>query len=191
MLRKVCTFVVGNMVYTAHYDSPLGGITLTSDGKALVGLWFDGQRHYGSSLETESGERSGVPPARPTSGNNATQEETPPVILLSIHWLNIYFSGHKPDFMPPLSLKGTDFQQRTWQALLDIPYGQTVTYGELARHLGCRSAQAVGGAVGRNPISIIVPCHRVVGADGSLTGYAAGLDRKRALLCLEQAPQKN
>ena len=88
--------------------------------------------------------------------------------------------------MPPLSLKGTPFQQRVWKELLTIPYGQTVTYGELARRIGCRSAHAVGGAVGRNPISIIVPCHRVVGTDGSLTGYAAGLDRKRALLELEQ-----
>ena len=88
--------------------------------------------------------------------------------------------------MPPLSLKGTPFQQRLWEALLTIPYGHTVTYGELARRLGCRSAQAVGGAVGRNPISIIVPCHRVVGTNGNLTGYAAGLDRKRTLLELEQ-----
>ena len=157
------------MEYTAHYDSPLGGIMLASDGKALIGLWVNGQRYFGSTLGTRHEERSGLP-----------------IFDETCRWLDIYFSGREPDFLPPLSLRGTPFQQRVWEALLTIPYGQTVTYGELARRLGCRSAQAVGGAVGRNPISIIVPCHRVVGADGSLTGYAGGLDRKRALLELEQ-----
>lgn len=128
----------------------------------------DGQKYYGSTLI-----------------NN--EEFSLPLVFDEVRrWLDIYFSGREPDFMPPLLLRGTSFQQRVWEALLTIPYGQTVTYGELAHQLGCRSAQAVGGAVGRNPISIIVPCHRIVGTNGSLTGYAGGLDRKRALLQLEQ-----
>lgn len=166
------------MDYTAHYNSPLGGITLASDGQALTGLWLDGQKHFGSTL--------GMQAALPATGR--TQEYSPtkiPVFDKTRHWLDIYFAGQIPDFTPPLQLLGTAFQQRVWKSLLAIPYGQTVTYGELARRLECRSAQAVGGAVGRNPVSIIVPCHRVVGSDGSLTGYAAGLDRKRALLQLE------
>lgn len=166
------------MDYTAHYNSPLGGITLASDGQALTGLWLDGQKHFGSTL--------GMKAASPATGR--TQEYSPtkiPVFDKTRRWLDIYFSGREPDFKPALSLRGTPFQQRVWEMLLTIPYGQTVTYGGLARRLDCHSAQAVGGAVGRNPISIIVPCHRVVGSDGSLTGYAAGLDRKRALLQLE------
>lgn len=169
MSRKVCTFVVGNMIYTAHYDSPLGGITLASDGESLTGLWLDEQRYFGSTLGARTS----------SSAKLSVFEETR-------RWLDTYFSGHEPDFMPPVSLRGTEFQQRVWEALLTIPYGQTMAYGELAHQLGCRSAQAVGGAVGRNPIAIIVPCHRIVGTNGSLTGYAGGLDRKRALLQLEQ-----
>ena len=157
------------MLFTANYRSPLGGITLASDGQALTGLWLDGQRHFGSTLGTMHEERSGLP-----------------VLEECRRWLDVYFSGREPDFTPPLSLRGTAFQKQVWEALITIPYGKTVTYGELARRLGCRSAQAVGGAVGRNPISIIVPCHRVVVAGGALIGYASGLDRKRALLELEQ-----
>ena len=173
------------MNYTAHYDSPLGGITLASDGRALTGLWFltssvfdnkvfgspsgcDGQKHFGSTL-----------------GSLASLPAQLPVFDDTRRWLDIYFSSHEPDFTPPLSLQGTPFQRRVWEALLAIPYGQTVTYGELAHQLGCRSAQAIGGAVGRNPIAIIVPCHRIVGTNGSLTGYAGGLDLKRSLLRLE------
>ena len=157
------------MNYTSCYHSPLGNITLASDGRALLGLWFDGQRHFGSTLGVQA----------------------PSLTELSIfddtrRWLDTYFSGRKPDFTPSLSLHGTAFQQRVWETLLAIPYGRLVTYGELASRLGICSAQAVGGAVGRNPISIIVPCHRVVGAGGSLTGYAGGLDRKRALLQMEK-----
>ncbi|MBQ8703593.1 MAG: methylated-DNA--[Bacteroidales bacterium] len=166
------------MVYSAHYHSPLGDITLASDGSAIVGLWFDGQKHFGSTLGTKSEEQR--------IENRATQPEVTQPLLSACRWLDEYFSGREPGFTPPMSFRGTVFQQRVCEALLAIPYGQTVTYGELARRLGCRSAQAVGGAVGRNPISIIVPCHRVVGADGSLTGYAGGLDRKRALLQLER-----
>ena len=157
------------MDFTTHYDSHLGSITLASDGKALIGLWFDGQKYYGSTLASQHEERTNLP-----------------IFDVTRQWLEIYFSGSEPDFMPSLSLQGTEFQMRVWNALLTIPYGQTVTYGELAHYLGSPSVQAVGGAVGRNPISIIVPCHRVVGAGGALTGYAGGVDRKCALLQLEQ-----
>ena len=180
MSRKLCIFVVRNMDYITHYNSPLGGITLASDGKALSGLWFDGQKYFGSTMGAQTFS---------SAYQGRTLEYAPtelPFFDVARRWLDIYFSGRKPDFMPPVAFRGTAFQQRVWEALLTIPYGQTVTYGELARRLGCRSAQAVGGAVGRNPISIIVPCHRVVGASGALTGYAAGLDRKRTLLDLEQ-----
>lgn len=153
------------MDYIAHYNSPLGDITLASDGTSLVGLWFDGQRHFGSTLVTPT----------PVPAELPAFDETR-------RWLDIYFSGREPDFFPTLLLRGTTFQRRVWDVLMTIPYGSTVTYGELARLLGIRSAQAVGGAVGRNPISIIVPCHRVVGSDGSLTGYAGGLQRKQFLL---------
>lgn len=158
-----------NMDYITHYNSPLGGITLACDGEALTGSFFDGQRYWGSTLTSHCGNREDIP-----------------VFEQTRRWLDIFFSGDEPDFIPPLSLHGTAFQQRVWEALLSIPYGETVTYGQLAKRLGVRSAQAVGGAVGRNPISIIVPCHRVVGTNGSLTGYASGLDRKRAMLELER-----
>lgn len=163
--KRIFATQITDMNNIAHYNSPLGSITLASNDMALVGLWFDGQRYFGGTqgVLTES-----------------------PVFNETRRWLDIYFSGREPGFVPPLSLQGTDFQQHVWKALLTIPYGQTVTYGELARRLGCRSAQAVGGAVGRNPIAIIVPCHRVVGTNGALTGYAAGLDRKHALLQIEQ-----
>lgn len=157
------------MDYTAHYDSPLGSMTLASDGNVLLGLWFDGQKHFGNTI-----------------GTQASLHVELPVFDAARRWLDAYFAGIRPQTMPPLMFRGTAFQQHVWAELLTVPYGQTVTYGELARRLGVHSAQAVGGAVGCNPISIIVPCHRVVGSDGSLTGYAGGLDRKRALLQLEQ-----
>ena len=152
-----------------HYDSPLGGITLAGEENALTGLWFDGQAHFASTLG---------PDARPGSL---------PVFDEAIRWLDIYFNGTEPDFTPRLDLRGTPFQLLVWKALLNIPYGETVNYGELARRLGCRSSRAIGSAVGRNPISLIVPCHRVIGADGRLTGYAGGLVRKSRLLELEKA----
>lgn len=152
--------------------SPLGEITLASDGRALIGLWFSGQRF----------DRLGLQPG-------AEMRELP-VFAEARRWLALYFDGRKPDFTPPLSFRGTDFQKEVWEMLLTIPYGETVTYGELAARLerqgGKRcSARAVGGAVGRNPISLMVPCHRVLGAGGALTGYAGGMDRKRRLLALE------
>lgn len=158
------------MDYTAHYDSPLGGITLASDGVALVGLWFDGQKYYGAGLAPDCEARIGLE-----------------VFDDAQRWLDVYFSGGVPDFVPALRMRGTAFQKRAWEALLTIPYGQVITYGEMARRMGCFSARAVGGAVGRNPISLIIPCHRVVGADGSLTGYAGGTDRKEWLLSMEGA----
>jgi len=163
------------MEYTAHYDSPLGGITLSSDGEALLGLWFDGQKLFASTPAPDHDERA------------------LPVFDRAKRWLDAYFGGRDPGFMPPLRMESTPFRRAVWEILLTIPFGRTVTYGwiaaELARREGLArmSAQAVGGAVGHNPIALIVPCHRVIGADGSLTGYAGGLDRKRFLLALEGA----
>lgn len=161
------------MQYICHYKSPLGGITMASDGNALTGLWFDGQKYFAEGLA------------------ETAAAKTLPVFDEAMRWLDIYFSGRRPDFTPLLNLKGTAFRKEVWQLLLQIPYGQTTTYGELAAQLAAHrglkqmSAQAVGGAVGHNPISIIVPCHRVVGTGGSLTGYAGGLAKKLALLKLE------
>lgn len=163
------------MEYIHHYISPLGGITLASDGEALSGLWFDRQKYF------------------PDMRSARYEEKRLPVFVQADEWLNLYFSGKIPDFTPPLTLKATEFRKAVWNILLSIPYGQTTTYGEIAEEIARQqgipkmSAQAVGGAVGHNPISLIIPCHRVVGADGSLTGYAGGIDRKRRLLELESA----
>ena len=156
-----------------RYPSPIGSITLSSNGTALTGLWFDGQKYFAQTL------------------SGGYEEKLLPVFEETIKWLDIYFSGEIPDFTPELSVQSTPFRKSVWDILLTIPYGQTMTYGEitesLAHQMGKKkmSAQAVGGAVGHNPISIIIPCHRVVGADGSLTGYAGGIDRKKFLLELE------
>ena len=149
------------------YDSPLGRITLCSDGTYLTAVTFDGQKFEGKHI-----------PADAVPGFCPVLEQTR-------LWLKAYFAGKNPDFLPPIRLEGTAFQKAVWELLLQIPYGETVTYGQLAKRLGCRSAQAVGGAVGRNPISILIPCHRVVGADGSLTGYAGGVEKKEWLLKIE------
>ena len=161
------------MNYISHYNSPLGNITLASNDDALIGLWFDGQKHFRSTLGDE-------------------YEEKPlPVFDRTAAWLDIYFDGRIPDSPPKITLNDTDFRREVWDILLTIPYGQTMTYGEIAGKIAHKrgvtsiSAQAVGGAVGRNPISIIVPCHRVLGSNGSLTGYAGGIGRKTALLRLE------
>lgn len=149
----------------ALYQSPLGMITMVSDGTSLTELRFgefrvvDEQQHLAVFSETR-------------------------------RWLDLYFKGGKPDFMPSLAPQGTPFQQKVWRELLTIPYGQTVSYGDIAQRIGCRSAQAVGQAVGHNPIAIIIPCHRVIGSDGSLTGYASGLDIKRWLLKMEKEFKK-
>ena len=157
------------MDYIHHYASPLGGITLASDGSALTGLWFDGQKYFADTLDAEHCEKA------------------LPIFDETAKWLDLYFAGIVPDFTPKLSPRGTSFRRRVWDVLLTIPYGQTMTYGQIAKALGCGSAQAVGGAVGHNPISLIIPCHRVVGAGGSLTGYAGGVEKKRSLLEMEQA----
>lgn len=159
--------------YIAHYSSPLGSMTLASDGTALTGLWFNGQKYFADTLKEVQ-----------------TLNPNLPVFDLTRQWLDIYFSGKEPTFTPPLLLQGSPFRKQVWQLLLEIPYGRTMTYGELARKLQCKSAQAVGGAVGHNPISIIIPCHRVIGADGSLTGYAGGVERKASLLKLESYKQE-
>lgn len=161
------------MQYTAKYQSPLGEILLAADEVGLTGLWFDGEKFYADNLDPEH------------------EEKEVSVFETVRRWLELYFSGKEPDFMPPIHMIGSPFQLDVWELLRQIPYGETVTYGELAkmiagqRGLSRMSAQAVGGAVGHNKISIIVPCHRVVGADGSLTGYAGGMHRKEQLLTLE------
>ena len=162
------------MEYIHHYDSPLGGITIASDGKAITGLWFDGQKYFADTLDKDF------------------EEKELPVFEQTDQWLNIYFSGNAPGFTPSLKMKTTPFRKAVWEIMLTIPFGQTMTYGMIAdriakqKGLSRMSAQAVGGAVGHNAISLIIPCHRVVGTNGSLTGYAGGLDRKVKLLSLER-----
>ncbi len=161
--------------YTQQTDSPLGSITMASDGEALTGLWFAGQKYFASTLGTQ------------------LQERRLPIFDEAKRWLEIYFQGRKPDFTPKLNPCGTTFRREVWNILLQIPYGTTLTYRAIGRQyahshgLSHMSAQTIGGAVGHNPISLIIPCHRVVGSNGSLTGYAGGIDRKIALLRLEGA----
>ena len=163
------------MEYVHHYASPLGGITIAGTETAITGLWFDGQKYFGSTLSP------------------SCEEKNLPVFEQADLWLDIYFSGKIPDFTPTIFYKTTDFRRAVWEILLKIPYGKTMTYGDIAseiarqRGVAAMSAQAVGNAVGHNPISLIIPCHRVVGADGSLTGYAGGTDKKAKLLQLEKA----
>lgn len=158
------------MRYSTTYDSPVGTLTLASDGSAICGLWLDGQKYHGDALFGPMERDDGAP------GFDELRA-----------WLDAYFAGGRPPIESvPLAPVGSDFRQAVWRKLIEIPYGQTTTYGAIADALraerGKASALAVGGAVGHNPISIIIPCHRVVGADGSLTGYAGGLDRKTWLL---------
>jgi methylated-DNA-[protein]-cysteine S-methyltransferase len=157
-------------IHTTHFDSALGGITLAATDKGLAGVWFDGQRH----CPDMSGWRT---------------DADHPLLRAAQQQLADYFAGRRRQFDLPLDLAhGTAFQQAVWRALLAIPAGRTTSYGALGREVGKPAAvRAVGAAVGRNPISVIVPCHRVLGTDGSLTGYAGGLERKSALLELEGA----
>ena len=158
------------MIFIQHYDSPLGGILLAADETGLTGLWFDGQKFFARDLPAER------------------VEQNTPALSEVKRWLDIYFTGKEPDFMPPLHPIGSALRRSVWDILLRIPYGQTTTYGEIARQLAEKqgrpriAAQAVGGAVGHNPISLMIPCHRVVGTNGSLTGYAGGIDKKVKLL---------
>ncbi len=166
------------MQYINNYKSPIGNIVLAADDIGLTGLWFEGQKYFGLYLDKEH------------------QEKDLPIFDDAKRWLDIYFSGKEPRVKIPLHFTGTDFQNEVWEILYSIPYGKTMTYGEIAkqiaknRGLARMSAQAVGGAVGRNEISIIVPCHRVLGVNGNLTGYAGGLDKKIALLRLENVEIK-
>ena len=165
------------MQYTAVYQSPLGKVLLAADETGLTGLWFEGQKYFPRDWSTEHG------------------ESDLPVLNQAKQWLDVYFSGREPGSKVPLHLIGTEFQRGVWEILCSIPYGKTAAYGEIAQRLAEKqglahmSAQAVGGAVGHNPISMIVPCHRVVGSNGSLTGYAGGIGRKVELLKLEGAFQ--
>ena len=158
------------MCYVDTYSSPLGTITLSSDGTSLTGCWFEGQKHFGRTL-------SGVCETRALG-----------IFDDAKRWLDVYFRGEEPLILPCLSFSrgATVFEQKVWQALLEIPYGTTRTYKDVAQKTGgatyCRAA---AGAIGRNPLTLFVPCHRVIGSDGSLTGYAGGLDRKAWLLHLE------
>ena len=164
------------MIYRTYYLSPLGRMLLAADDMGLVGAWFEGQKYCGEF---------------PGHRDFVFEEKENCILKDALRWLDIYFSGQKPDFLPKLHLIGTDFQREVWDILLEIPYGQTVTYGEIARKIADKrglktmSAQAVGGAVGHNRVSVIVPCHRVIGSDGSLTGYAGGIERKIKLLDIE------
>jgi len=158
-----------------YYESPIGTMLLEASDDALSGLWFLGQKHF------------------PEKHPGCTDADSAPQILKdTVQWLERYFAGERPDASElRLAPRGSDFQHRVWKILLSIAYGETITYGQIAKRLeqdsGRKaSAQAVGAAVGRNPISVIIPCHRVIGADGSLTGYAGGLEKKAALLELEQ-----
>lgn len=169
------------MIDTHHYHSPLGDITVASNGTAITGLWFDGQKYFGDTLPKDN---ALCPPYEGTE---------PPVFAEARRWLDLYFAGKVPDFTPPISMETTPFRKAVWEIMLTIPYGQTMTYGEIAdqiarqKGLAKMSAQAVGGAVSHNSISLIIPCHRVVGTNGSLTGYAGGIEKKVKLLILEQA----
>lgn len=163
------------MQYTNKYKSPLGEITLASDGDHLTGLWFDGQKYFATTLSEEN------------------QEKDMPIFEQTKEWLDCYFMGKVPSFTPSIHLEDTPFRLAVWELLSKIPYGKIVTYKYLAREiarekgLSSMSTQAIGGAVSHNPISIIIPCHRVVGRDGSLTGYAGGIDKKKSLLQIERA----
>ena len=164
-----------NMTYTIKYTSPLGPVLLSADDTGLTGVWFEDQKYFASTLPREH-----------------IFKETE-ILLMTKRYLDVYFSGKKPDFTPPLNPFGSDFRKSVWQILLQIPYGKTITYGEIAnkiaeiKNIPRMSSQAVGGAVGHNPISIIIPCHRVVGSNGNLTGYAGGFERKVKLLEIEHA----
>ncbi len=166
------------MIYTSEYTSPLGIITIACDDEAILGLWFNDQRHFGNILP------------------KMTIKKECWLFIQARHWLDIYFSGQEPDFLPPLRYDSTPFRKAVCDIMLTIPYGKTMTYGEIAARIAEQkgilrmSAQAVGGAVGHNPISLMIPCHRVIGTNGSLTGYGGGVARKEKLLELEKADMR-
>ena len=158
------------MDYTYHYTSPIGGITMASNGESLTGLWFDGQKYFASTLSQRH------------------MEKQLPVFDRTCEWLDLYFSGKSPDFIPPVFMYVSNFRRDVYEILMTIPFGETMTYKEVADLIAKKhriismSAQAVGGAIAHNPISLVIPCHRVIGTNGKLTGYAGGLDKKEWLL---------
>ena len=155
-------------MYIQYYESPLGKMLLAADDVGLMGVWFENQKYYANGLK------------EPVEKETEVLKETK-------SWLNLYFNGQQPNTLPTLHMIGTEFQKKVWNILLQIPYGQTITYKDIAtRFSKTMSAQAIGGAVGHNKISILVPCHRVVGTNGSLTGYAGGIEQKEKLLKLEE-----
>lgn len=162
------------MTFIQHLDSPLGPILLAADDVGLTGLWFEGQKYFAATLPAE------------------VQTKETPALREGRRWLDLYFAGKEPKTSPPLHLIGTPFRLSVWKILSEIPYGKTMTYGDIAQRLAQErglprlSARAVGSAVGRNPISLIIPCHRVIGRNGRLTGYAGGLHRKAYLLAMER-----
>lgn len=166
--------------YIHFYDSPLGELVISSESSALIGLGLASQQAAGAAI-----------------ADTRPQEKSLPIFQETARWLDTYFRGRAPSFTPKLKLSGSDFQKRVCEIMLTIPFGETVTYGEIAagiareRGIPRMSAQAVGGAVGANPILLIVPCHRVIGADGNLTGYGAGMERKIQLLTLEKVDMTN
>ena len=163
------------MDYICEYSSPVGLLTISGDGENITGLWIKGQKYFAATLD-----------GRPI-------KKELPVFESTKNWLSVYFSGKNPEFTLPLAPKGSAFRKDVWDILCSVPYGEIITYRDIARKIAAKtgresmSAQAVGGAVGHNPISIIIPCHRVVGTDGSLTGYAGGIDIKMKLLAIEGA----
>lgn len=162
------------MGYCTKYVSPLGMITLSSDGENLTGLWFDGQKYYLGKYK------------------NLEEKDDLDIFYKIKKWLDEYFAGNSPSVKDvPLKPEGTDFQKKVWQELLKIPYGEVTTYGTIAETLHIKSGQAIGSAVGRNPISILIPCHRVISKNGSLTGYAGGVVKKVSLLELEHVNMEN
>lgn len=168
------------MIYTTHYNSPVGDILLAEKNGALIGLWIEGQKYFLGSIKEPM-----------------TQSQDSPILNRTKTWLDKYFKGEKPQVGElTLAPEGSEFRKEVWKILCDIPYGQVTTYKEISqkiaahRGLNHMSAQAIGGAVGHNPISIIIPCHRVVGTNGSLTGYAGGIEKKISLLALEGVDMK-
>lgn len=183
----------GSMLYRSIYKSPLGKILILFDEDTLLGLYFEGQKEFHDLIKDEEvknfNEREVFNEVE--KFNNKSEIENNKILEETKKWLNIYFSGEEPNFTPKLKLEGTEFRRDVWKILLEIPYGETLTYKDIANKLMASkkyermSSQAIGGAVGANPISLIIPCHRVVGTSGSLTGYAGGLVRKLKLLELE------
>ena len=175
------------MLYTDIISSPIGNLHLVSNGSVLTHLWLEGQKYVAKIVNDDKREHG--QPVLETQ--KPIWENQLPIFAQAREWLQRYFAGENPGVLPPLSPQGTDFQQAVWRLLQQIPYGTTTTYSALARQLARQrgmktiSAQAVGGAIGRNPLCIFIPCHRVVGANGSLTGYVGGIERKRQLLEIE------